>query len=275
MPFYTVKNATAGDIAAADSAEVGVDSNGVTWALLKFFDDTPLPTWGGTPMFLSDQEALVAKQSTLYTLSTQGALYRQESAKAGLAVVEFYVQIAAGISTEAADFAQTLFRMAALSGIQGFVPLLKRQLILTPETPSIGYTALVKAQMIGLCDMWLDRFPPAITVSSSVTGPVAQFQGINDTDAGMVLGVGGQYLVESASAGAFAVELPPNEQQSGQTDYAIIVDNISAHTVTINVNSADVGVNFRSGGTSYALAAGSRVRLETAQDGSSLIWLDR
>ena len=275
MRYFTVKNATAGDIAAADSGVSGVDSNGITWALLKFKPSTSIPTWGGTAVELEKEEAECASQSALYTGTSHGPLYRQEAQNAGLAVVEFYVQIAASIPTVSADFAQTLFRMAALSGIQGFVPLLRMQLVLTPVTPAIGYTTTTKAQMVAICDAWLDKFPPLINYPAAVTAPVAQFQGINDTDNNLLLQVGGQYLVESASAGAFSVELPPNEEQSGQTDYAIIVDNISAHTVTINVNSADVGVNFRSGGTSYALAAGSRVRLETAQDGSSLIWLDR
>ena len=275
MRYFTVKNATAGDISAADSGVSGVDSNGITWALLKFKPSTSIPTWGGTAVELEKEEAECASQSALYTGTSHGPLYRQEAQNAGLAVVEFYVQIAAAIPTESADFAQTLFRMAALSGIQGFVPLLRMQLVLTPVTPAIGYTTTTKAQMIAICDAWLDKFPPLINYPAAVTAPVAQFSGINDTDNNLLLQVGGQYLVESASAGAFSVELPPNEEQSGQTDYAIIVDNISAHTVTINVNSADVGVNFRSGGTAYALAAGARVRLETAQDGSSLIWLDR
>jgi hypothetical protein len=275
MRYFTVKNATAGDISAADSGVSGVDSNGITWALLKFKPSTSIPTWGGTAVELEKEEAECAGQSALYTGTANGSLYRQESQSAGLAVVEFYVQIAASIPTVSADFAQTLFRMAALSGIQGFVPLLRMQLVLTPVTPSIGYTSLVKSQMVGLLDAWLDKFPPLINAPASVTAPVAQYTGINDTDNNLLLQVGGQYLVESASAGAFTVELPPNEEQSGQTDYAIIVDNISSHTVTINVHGSDSGVNFRSGGTSYALAAGSRVRLETAQDGANRIWLDR
>jgi hypothetical protein len=274
MRYFTVLGATAADISAADSGVSGIDSNGVQCALLKFKDGTTIPTFDGVPVELYNDEHQIAAQSSIYTGSGFGNKYRQNAVKFGTMVAAAYIDVASQISVEAADRAQVLFADAEEAAFAGFIELLRFRLIKVPVKNDIGYTATVKAQLVGLCDGFLAKFPAKETKLPSVVGSEPQLKTIDDSSNGSVLLIGERYFVPSSSS-AFSVELPPHGEQCSPTRPPITIENFSSQTVTVNVNSVDTTAVFRSGGTSISVLAGERIQLETAIDGSTPIWVNR
>jgi hypothetical protein len=272
MRYFTVRDPSAQDISAAYRDQQGTDDAGTNWALLKFRDSDPLPSWDGTAIELMDDEWQIATQSSLYQ-SGLGPIYREAATALGTEIVEGFISDAAGLPTALADKLLGLLFASALAGNEGFVPLLRYQAATTAPIPSIGWTPQAQASIVATIDAWLAKFPAQASQLPLAT-PSPQMQSLSEADNGAVLGVAAQAVIVSAASSAFTLDLPLWESQCERIDRPVYIENLSSFDVDLRINTADVGVAYATiGGTVLTLAGGERATLRTALDGASRVWV--
>jgi len=156
--YFTVKNPSAADKAAASSFVDGTDASGTEYAFVKLNDGVPVPAWDGSAVEVSELEAPAASQSALYRPAA-GPDYRAVCSAFGGGLVNEFVAsttstLPAPVLAELLDYLQ----LALASALGGYITTLREILVnLAPLDP--GFSAATKAALLLEIDAFLDKFP--------------------------------------------------------------------------------------------------------------------